>query len=159
MRKQIITPQGQRAAQTTPWLNLDQIATVEITSEDDLFPIENALSNTATTGWRAASTGPQIIRLLFDEPQELHRIHIHIIDRAAERTQEMNLSVVLAGSGQQEVWRQQFNFSPSGTTEEIEDLSLDLAHVIALELRIDPDRAHNPADSRNYATLTSLRLG
>lgn len=158
MRKEIITPQGERATQPEPWLDLTKIARVEITSEDDLFPIEHALDHAITTGWRAAQTGPQTIRLLFDEPQELHRIQIHIIDRASERSQELTLSVELAGSGRQEVLRQQFNFSPRGTTEEIEDLSLELAHVTMLELVIDPDRAHVSAHSQNFATLTALRL-
>ena len=159
MRKRIITPQGERVAERTQWLNLEQLATVDISSEDDLFPIEHALGNSLSTGWRAASTGPQTIRLRFDDPQELHRIQIHVVDRAAERTQEMTLSVEIVGVGKQEVWRQQFNFSPSGTTEELEDLTVELAHVTSLELRIDPDRAHIPAHSQNYATLTALKVG
>jgi len=158
MRKEIITPQTGRTSESTQWLNLLQIAKVEITSEDDLFPIEHALDLAVTTGWRAAGTGPQTIRLRFDEPQELHRIQIHIIDRASERTQELALSVELAGSGRLEILRQQFNFSPGGSTEELEDLNVDLAHVTMLELVIDPDRAHVSAHSQNYATLTALRL-
>ena len=158
MRKEFITPQGERATESTPWLNLLQIAKVEITSEDDLFPIEHALDLAVTTGWRAAGTGPQTIRLRFDEPQELHRIQIHIIDRVSERTQELTLSVELAGAGRQELLRQQFNFSPGGSTEELEDLRVELAHVTMLELVIDPDRAHISAHSENYATVTALRL-
>jgi len=158
MRKEFITPQGERATESTPWLNLLQIAKVDITSEDDLFPIEHALDLAVTTGWRAAGTGPQTIRLRFDEPQELHRIQIHIIDRVSERMQELTLSVELAGAGRQEVLRQQFNFSPGGSTEELEDLRVELAHVTMLELVIDPDRAHISAHSENYATVTALRL-
>jgi hypothetical protein len=158
MRKEIITAQGERVAQPAPWLDLTTIARVEITSEDDLFPIEHALDHAKTTGWRAAHTGPQTIRLRFDEPQELHRIQIHIIDRASERTQELALTVELIGCGRQEVLRQQFNFSPGGSTEELEDLNVELAHVSMLELVIDPDRAHVSAHSQNYATLTALRL-
>lgn len=158
MRKEFITAQGQRTVTPAPWLDLDQIATVEITSENDLFPIEHALGHTVSTGWCAATTGPQIVRLRFDQPQQIHRIEIHIADRASERSQELTLSVEMAGMGRQEVLRQQFNFSPHGSTEELEQLSVSLAHVTALELRIDPDRAHNPADSQNYAVLTALRL-
>ena len=40
-----------------------------------------------------------------------------------------------------EVVRQQWNFSPHGTTEEIEDYTVDLSGVTVLELRIDPDGA------------------
>lgn len=158
MRKEFITQQGERVTESLPWLDLTQIAKVEITSEDDLFPIEHALDHAISTGWRASSPGPQTIRLRFDQPQELHRIQIHIIDRASERTQELTLAVELAGGGRQEVLRQQFNFSPGGSSEEFEDLNVELAHVTLLELVIDPDRAHNPADSQNYATLTALRL-
>ncbi len=70
MRKSIVTP---NPATKTPisdnWRDLERIARVEITSEDAAFPIEQcAPGKTATTGWRAATTGPQVIRLFFDEP-------------------------------------------------------------------------------------------
>jgi hypothetical protein len=48
--------------------------TVEITSEDEAYPIECALQEGERRGWRAAEAGPQIIRLLFDQPQRLKRI-------------------------------------------------------------------------------------
>ena len=54
--------------------------------------------------------------------------------------------------------RQQWNFSPSGTTEEIEDFKVELSGVTAMELRIDPDRSHDPAQSHSYASLQSLKL-
>ena len=54
--------------------------------------------------------------------------------------------------------RQQWNFSPHGTTEEIEDYTLDLSGMTTLELRIDPDRSHDPKQSQNYASLQSLKL-
>ncbi len=139
------------------WRDLERIARVEITSEDPAFPIEHALGKTETTGWRAEGTGPQVIRLHFDEPQTIHRIQLHIIEKAAERSQEF---AVYAGSGAElrEVVRQQFSFSPGGSTEEIEDYTVDLDRVTVLELKIDPDRSHDPKQSRNYASLQSLRL-
>ena len=70
MRKSIVTPENTRAVPAEgPWLDLEKIAHVEITSEDANFPIEHALGAAATTGWRAAVPGPQVIRLLFDAPQ------------------------------------------------------------------------------------------
>ena len=57
-----------------------------------------------------------------------------------------------------EVVRQQWNFSPHGTTEELEDYTVDLSGVTAVELRIDPDRSHDPTQSQNYASLQSLKL-
>ena len=158
MRKSIVSPS---AAAVTPirdnWRDLERIARVEITSEDPAFPIEHALGKTVTTGWRAEGTGPQVIRLHFDEPQTIHRIQLHIIDKTAERSQEL---AVYASSGAElrEVVRQQFTFSPGGSTEEIEDYTVDLDRVTVLELKIDPDRSHDPKASQNYASLQSLRL-
>jgi len=158
MRKSIVSPS---AAAVTPirdnWRELDRIARVEITSEDEAFPIEHALGKTETTGWRASGTGPQLIRLHFDEPLTIHRIQLHFIDRTAERSQEF---AVFAGLGTElrEVVRQQFTFSPGGATEELEDYTVSLDRVTVLELKIDPDRSHDPNQSQHYASLHSLRL-
>jgi hypothetical protein len=102
-------------------------------------------------------TGPQVIRLHFDEPLAIQRIQIHFVDRVSERSQEF---AVFAGSGKElsEVVRQQWTFSPHGTTEEIEDYTVDLSGVTVLELRIDPDRSHDPKLSQSYASLQSLKL-
>ncbi|MEO8735289.1 MAG: hypothetical protein ABI380_01995 [Edaphobacter sp.] len=158
MRKSIVSPS---AAAVTPirdnWRDLERIARVEITSEDPAFPIEHALGKIVTTGWRAEGTGPQVIRLHFDEPQLIRRIQLHFVERAAERSQEF---AVYAGSGTElhEVVRQQFTFSPGGSTEEIEDYTVALDGVTMLELKIDPDRSHDPKLSQSYASLVSLRL-
>lgn len=158
MRKSIVTPSTSAATPLREqWRELDRIARAEITSEDELFPVEHALGKTSTTGWRAATTGQQIIRLHFDEPQSIHRIQLHFVDRTAERTQEF---VLLAGSATElhEIVRQQWNFSPQGTTEELEDYTVNLASITTLELRIDPDRSHDPSLSTGYASLQSLRV-
>lgn len=158
MRKSIVTP-SPVAATPIPniWRNLERIARVEITSEDEAFPIEHALGKTESTGWRAAGTGPQVIRLHFDEPLTIHRIHLHFIEKATERSQEF---AIFAGSGAElrEVVRQQFTFSPGGSTEETEDYTVSLDGVTVMELKIDPDRSHDPSQSRSYASLQSLRL-
>jgi len=158
MRKSIVSPS---AVATTPisevWRDLERIARVEISSEDEQFPIENAVGKKETTGWRAAETGPQLIRLQFDEPQNIKRLRLRFVERAVERTQEF---AVFAGTGPQlkEVVRQQWTFSPYGSTEETEDYTVNLSGVTTLELRIDPDRSHDPKQSREYASLQSLRL-
>lgn len=158
MRKSIVSP-SPVAATPIPdlWRDLERIARVEITSEDPAFPIEHALGRTVTTGWRAAETGPQIIRLHFDEPLTIRRIQLHFVDRAAERSQEF---AIYAGSGTElrEIVRQQFTFSPSGSTEETEDYAVALEGVTVIELKIDPDRSHDPKLSQSFASLQSLRL-
>ena len=158
MRKSVIASAA-TAAGSGPegWLDLDAIARVEISSEDVNLPIEHALGKTATTGWRAAETGPQVVRLVFDTPQTIRRIQLHFVDRVAERSQEF---AVYAGPGAElrEVRRQQWTFSPQGSTEEIEDYPVNLSGITTLELRIDPDRSHDPKASKEYASLQSLKL-
>jgi hypothetical protein len=158
MRKSIVSPTAATASPIRDnWRDLERIARVELSSEDADFPIEHALGKTPTTGWRASVKGPQVIRLHFDEPQTIRRIHVRFVETGAERSQEF---AVYAGSGAElkEVKRQQWSFSPHGATEEIEDYTVDLNGVTTLELRIDPDRSHDPAQSQHYASLASLKL-
>ena len=158
MRKSIVSPSTVAATPISDlWRDLERIARVEISSEDEQFPIEHALGKKGTTGWRAAATGPQLIRLHFDEPLNIKRLQLHFVDRAAERSQEF---AVYAGAGSElkEVVRQQWSFSPQGSTEEIEDYMVNLSGITTLELRIDPDRSHDPKLSQAYASLQSLKL-
>jgi hypothetical protein len=53
-----------------------------------------------------------------------------------------------------EVVRQQWNFSPDGSTSESEDYIVDLTAVSILELTIDPDRR-----GEALAKLADWRLG
>jgi len=158
MRKSIVSPSAVVSPPITEvWRDLERIARVEISSEDEQFPIEHALGKKETTGWRAAQTGPQLIRLQFDEPQNIKRLRLRFVEREAERTQEF---AVFAGTGSQlkEIARQQWTFSPYGSTEETEDYTVNLSGITTIELRIDPDRSHDPKQSREYASLQSLRL-
>jgi hypothetical protein len=158
MRKSIVSPSAVAATPINDlWRDLERIARVEISSEDEQFPIEHALVRKPTTGWRAAGTGPQLIRLHFDEPLNIKRLRLHFVDKTAERSQEF---AVYAGAGAElkEVVRQQWSFSPNGSTEEIEEYSVNLSGITMLELRIDPDRSHDPKQSQNYASLQSLKL-
>jgi hypothetical protein len=141
MRKSIITPGGQDA--TTPaedWLDLDRLARVEVTSEDPGHPIESALIPDRGRGWRAAGPGSQVIRLRFDEPQRVRRVWLHFAEPAVARTQEFVLRWGTAdGQPAREVVRQQWTFSPGGSTHETEDYRVDLWAVAVLELVISPD--------------------
>ncbi len=141
MRKRIFTPAQQ---ETTPpdleWLNIEGLAEVEITSEDEACPVESALLPAQVSGWRAAEPGKQTIRLLFDHPQTLRRIWLHFVDTDTQRTQEFVLRWSPDdGQSFQEIVRQQWNFSPEGATSEIEDLQVELPAVTVIELSIIPD--------------------
>jgi hypothetical protein len=159
MRKSIVSPTPPtKLSADDLWRDIERIARVEITSEDEAFPIEHALGKTPSTGWRAASKGPQVIKLFFDEPQSIRRIHVEFVDTAAERSQEFAIYAGPSESELREVVRQQWNFSPNGTTEEVEDFTVTLQDITALELRIDPDRSHDPTQSQHFATLQTLKL-
>jgi hypothetical protein len=136
-------------------LDLAKLGMVEITSEDEGYPIEHALELDETRGWRAAEPGPQIIRILFDHPQKLKRIWLVFEETEIQRTQEFVLRwSVDHGRSFREIVRQQWNFSPPATIRETEDYTVELFDVTLLELKILPDLSGGEA----RASLTSLRL-
>jgi hypothetical protein len=159
MRKSIVTETKPGAAKQEQegWLDLEEIATAELTSEDPQFPFEHAIGKNPTSGWRAADPGPQTIRLVFDTPQTIRKIHLHFCEHTVERNQEFSIS---AGNATQlnELRRQQWGFSPQGSTEEIEDFDVNLPGITVLEIKIDPDRSHDPKQSKTHASLQHLRL-
>jgi hypothetical protein len=158
MRKRQIRPILQSAEPADrAWLDLADNALVEVTSEEKAHPIESALllDERESSGWVAASPGAQTIRVVFDEPQTLRRIRLVFEDVANTRTQEFVLRWS-PGIGQafREIVRQQWNFSPCGSTREVEDYAVDLSEVAVLELTIVPDTT----DREARASLRSLRL-
>ena len=156
MRKRIIGHGPRDVAAAEPgWLDLEHLAQVEITSEDADYPIESALISDIGSGWRAAQPGEQTIRLLFDEPLRLKRIHLVFSEGELERTQEFVLRWSPdGGQSYREILRQQYNFSPPDAAREVEDYDLDLDGVTALELKIVPDIS----DGGSRASLAQLRV-
>ena len=146
MQQRLVRAAGQQRAAPTSWLEVENLAQVELTSEDPAHPIEAALHPGGDFGWRASEPGSQSIRLLFDQPQRLRRIRLHFVEPTAERTQEFSLRWSPDnGRSFQDVVRQQYTFSPGGATSEIEDLEVDLAAATALELTIIPDQGRGQA--------------
>ena len=153
MRK--IQIQQKAALRDQAWIDVDRIASVEVSSEESDHPIESALLPEGNRGWRAANPGMQTIRLIFDEPQKLRRILLVFEDTENSRTQEFVLrwSPDIERSFR-EILRQQWNFSPPDSVREIEDYAVELSEVKILELMIIPDK--NGGEVR--ASLASLRL-
>jgi hypothetical protein len=156
MRKRMIAPDRQQAVPPDQdWLNVEDLAVVEITSEETAHPIESALLTGGTPGWRAADPGKQTIRLLFTRPQPLRRIWLNFVEDHAERTQEYVLRWSAdGGQSYREIVRQQWNFSPRGATSETEDHHVELPAVTVLELSIIPDTS----GAKSFASLEQLRL-
>ena len=156
MRKRLITPIPQDAPPLDDgWLDLDDAAVVEVTSEENGYPVESALVAGETRGWRAADSGTQTVRLIFDEPQRLTRIALVFEETETERTQEFVLRWSRDGGRSfREIVRQQWNFSPPNTSREVEEYQFDLSGVTVLELIIVPDISRRLA----HASLKSLHL-
>jgi hypothetical protein len=156
MRKRIIGHGPREVSAAEPgWMDLERLAQVEITSEDIDHPIESALIPGTGLGWRAAQPGEQTIRLLFDEPLTLKRIHLFFHEGEQERTQEFVLRWSSdGGQSYREIVRQQYNFSPPEAAREVEDYDVDLDGVTALELRIVPNISGGGA----RASLTQLSV-
>jgi hypothetical protein len=136
-------------------MDLERIASVEVSSEAPDYPIESALSLEGKRGWRAAYPGTQKVRLIFDEPRKLKQILLTFEDSENVRTQEF----VLRWSSDidshfREIVRQQWNFSPPDSVRETEDYRIELSEVKVLELEIVPDKS----GGERHASLASLRV-
>ena len=137
------------------WLDLDSLAQAELTSEDPSHPIESALKPGMGSGWRASKPGRQTVRLLFDEPVRIRRVHLVFHEEERQRTQEILLRWSSdGGHSYQDIVRQQYNFSPPDSTREIEDYEVDLAGLTILEIILAPDISGGDA----LASLAELRL-
>jgi hypothetical protein len=157
LRKRVGEQPGQRGPETEQpgWLPLEELAEATISSEDPSAPLEAALVGGTGGGWRAATPGEQSLRIHFDQPQNITLIHLVFDETEHERVQEFALQWSDdRGRTFHPVVRQQFSFSPSGATREIEDYTVNLRAVTDLDLHIVPDVSGRP----RFATLTALRL-
>src|SRR5262245_7797726 len=141
MRKRVVPEHHQDSPLADQdWLQVEGLAEVEVTSEALAYPVECALLPESSAGWRAGGPGLQTIRLHFRPPQRLTRIWLYFVDSEIERTQEYTLRWSPDyGESFRDIVRQQWNFSPQGSTREIEDHAVNLPSVTILELKIIPD--------------------
>ena len=155
MRKHIVNRGRNSLPLDKTWLDLESLAQVEVSSEEAQHPIEAALLPGASSGWRAAVPGQQLVRLMFDKPQNLRRIYLVFDEREQERLQEYTLRwCSTVGQPYREIVRQQYNFSPPTTSREIEDYNVNLNSCAELELSIVPDLRGSAA----HASIAEFRL-
>ena len=158
LRKQILKEHTTPAARRPEEKDLAAIATVHVTSEDPNHPVDNAFDGERGPGasrWMAAEPGEQRIILAFDVPQGVSQVSLEVEEREVERTQELTLSISCdGGKSYRELLRQEYNFSPSGTTFEREEWSAKAEGVTNLQLLIKPDKGGKPC----RATITSLAV-
>jgi uncharacterized protein (DUF736 family) len=156
MRKRIISQETPVASvEDRNWLDLEQRVQVELTSEDAGYPVEAALGMQAGAGWRAQQSGKQTIRLLFDEPHAIRRVHVEFEENDRARTQEFVLRWSAdRGVSWHEIVRQQYNFSPPDSSREVEDYTVNVDGMTLLELTIIPDISGGDV----HASLARLRI-
>lgn len=155
MRKRIISESlPDNSPPPGNWLNLEELAEVELTSEDPDYPIEAALLPNMSQGWRASVPGQQTIRLVFKQPQHIHHIQLSFHESNTKRTQEYVLQWSQEGGALREITRQQWNFCPEGSTTELEDHRVDLPAAAVIELSITPDISGQAC----FASLSKLRI-
>ncbi|MDD5579648.1 MAG: carbohydrate-binding protein [Methylobacter sp.] len=156
MRKTIINrPTEKISPGDLVFLDLEQLAQVEITSECREHPIESALVKDGGTGWQAAQPGEQTICIVFDQPLTINHIDLIFDEQEQSRTQEFVLLWLDNNmESYREILRQQFHFSPPNTTQEIEHYTVNLTQLKALKLTIVPNIEGNEA----FAKLKQLKL-
>jgi len=158
LRKLIIKPDPVTPDAITGEIDIAGVATVQVTSESLEHPIDLAFDphrGPGGTRWIAGEPGEQTVTLAFDAPQKINQILLEVEEPEVARTQELQLCLSRdGGRTYRELLRQEFNFSPDGTTFEREQWTVSTEAVTHLRLVIRPDKG----DKSCRATLTSLVL-
>lgn len=158
LRKHILTDHPGEFVTGRGAKDIAALATVLVTSEDPAYPIDNAFDSHYGPGgsrWVASEPGTQRLVLAFDTPQAMHTLHLEIEEPEVSRTQELLVAISRdGGHTYQELLRQEYTFSPPGTTFEREEWSITAEGVTHLQLVITPDKGGKPCQ----ATLTTLTL-
>ena len=157
LRKQIISKRSEPGSLEGE-IPIADVATVQVTSEQADHPIDHAFDRSRGPGgsrWVADTPGEQSVILVFDSPRTIRQIGLEVEELAVSRTQELAVSVSAdGGRTYRELVRQEFNFSPPGTSFEREVWSVSVDAVTHLRLEIKPDKGGRIG----RATLTSLAV-
>lgn len=133
---------GRREIPDVQWLDLDAVADLTIVSAGRRVARVRPL-------WSADSPGEQTIEIHFHHRTSVRRLRVVSSEVEQARTQEMTIWASLhGGEPHREVVRQQFNFSPHGATEEVEEYALQLDDVSTIKMRIVPSIDGRPAVAR-----------
>jgi hypothetical protein len=158
LRKHLLTDYPAEQVAEPGEKDIAALATVWVTSEAADYPIDNAFDSHHGPGgsrWVAGTPGPQRLLLAFDAPQSLRLLRLEVEEQDMSRTQEIQVAISQdGGRTYQTLLRQEYTFSPPGTTFEREDWAIPSEGVTHLQLVITPDKGGAPC----HATLTTLAL-
>ena len=156
MRKRITPSAGEATSPSgEDWLDLEDVAEVEITSEDPAYPVESALIPA-----EPQAGGPQspASRRSGCALPNRNRCTGSGWSSSSQMLSAPRSSCCagprMGGRTMHEVVRQHWNFSPQGSTQQTEDHPVELSGVTILELSIDPDIG----GGRAHASLGELRI-
>lgn len=156
LRKHVIRPVDMHVSRGE--ISIPDTATVLVTSERSDHPIDyicDGQRGPGSTRWIAEQPGDQTVVLAFDTARNIEVVSLEIEEKEISRTQELTLSTSRdGGQTYREVLRQEFNFSPSGTTFEHEEWSLAAEGITNVRVWIRPDKGGKPC----CASMTSLAL-
>jgi len=156
LRKHLLTEHPLASVPQSDEKEIAAIATVLVSSEAADAPIDHAFDRSRGPGgsrWVAAAPGEQRLILAFDTPQTIRTISLEVEEPQVSRTQVLHVSVSYdGGQTYHELRRQEYTFSPPGTTFERETWAVTVEGVTHLQLVITPDKGGQPC----WATLTSL---
>jgi hypothetical protein len=156
LRKQIVETDSATPDLVPTEIDIAALATVLVTSEAPEHPVDFAFDRKRGPGgtrWIAAEPGEQSLTLVFDAPQAIRRVALEVEESEVARTQELLLSISGdEGRTYRDLLRQEYTFSPTGTTFEREDWAISAEGVTHLRLSIKPDKGTAPC----RASVTSL---
>jgi hypothetical protein len=156
LRNLIIKPHTASPDAITDEIDIAAVATVLVTSEAPDHPIDQVFDldqGRRGAHWIAGEPGEQMVTLAFAAPQTINQILLEVEQPDFARTQELHLSLPCdGGRTYRELLRQEFNFSPPGTTFEREKWTISVQGVTHLRLVIKPDKGEKSC----RAKLTSL---
>jgi hypothetical protein len=139
-------------------LDLANCATIYFSSEHPEHPLEHMLDGTAGRGatrWTGAQ--PNIreeIVFQFDEPQHIAHVAFEVEETQCARTQEVRAEYSTdGGRSYRQAFVQEYNFSPTGSTYQCENIGVDMRAVTHFRMVIVPNKSGS-----GIATLTSVRL-
>lgn len=158
LRKRILSEDPVEREPMPDLWDVPSLATVLVTSEAPDHPVDHLFDESRGPGgsrWVAGANGEQTLILAFDRPQTLREVGIEAEESRLSRTQVICLATSAdGGRTYRERIRQEFNFSPSGSTFEREAWAVAADGVTHLRLTVRPDKG----DAPGRASLTTLTL-
>ena len=148
--------------------SLDEIdlaaeASVLVTSETSLYPIDNVFDAQRGPGgscWMASDPGEQTVLVKFDKPRVVRTVSIEVEERANTSTQHVEVSTSRDdGKTFEGLAPRNLTFTPYGATFAEETWLVPVDPVTHVRLRITPGpRTQSGRPNEGRASLTSLVL-